>query len=361
MKKVLLVVLALVLVISMAGCSQPAEAPAEEPAAEAPAAEEPAAEAPAEEPAAEEPAEEPAADGVTLTIGAIPQDPSVEFYTEMVKGYEAGGVEMGANIQVQYSNNDVAEETRLTEAFISQGGDGVIVNPIDSVAIAGPIQKAKDAGKPIVLTDVTPEDDPGATAIVTSDNYSGGYEAGKMLIDMIGEGQVVMTKFMFSSVAMDDRYRGFEEAIEGSGIEIVDTIDCDGTREDTLAKITPMLTKHEDLAAIFCTQGDPAIGCLAAVDAANKGDQITILSYDVESEVAEAIKQGSAIKGGVTQFPYVMGYEAVRQIVKAINGESYETLIELPVVPVTQDNVQELIDDSVGFLKTYGGYDLAPQ
>jgi len=295
----------------------------------------------------------------TISIGAIPQDPSVEFYTVMVKGYEDGAKEMGVELTVQYSNNNVEEETRLTEAYISQGSDGVIVNPIDSVAIAGPIQKAKNSKKHIVLTDVTPEDDPGATAIVTSDNYAGGYAAGEMMIDMIGSGKIIMTKFMYSSVAMDDRYQGFQDAIKDSGIEIVDTIDVNGTREDTLAKITPMLTKYSDLKGIFCSQGDPAIGCLAAVDAANRGSDITILSYDVESEVAQAIKQGTAIKGGVTQFPYVMGYEAVRQTVRAIRGEEYKKLIELPVVPVTQENVDELIEDSVAFLKTYGEYDLA--
>lgn len=307
--------------------------------------------------------ETPTASGeqaANITIGVIPQDPSVEFYTKMVEGYQAGGEEMGVNIDVQYSNNNVEEETRLTEAFISQGNGGVIVNPIDSVAIAGPIQKAKDANVPIVLTDVTPEDDPGATAIVTSDNYAGGYAAGEMMIDALGgEGKIIMTKFKYSSVAMDDRYDGFQEAIAGSNIEIVDTIECDGTREDTLAKITPMLSKYPDLAGIFCSQGDPAIGCLSAVDTASMSEQVKIISYDVESEVAAAIKEGSAIVGGVTQFPYVMGYEAVRQIVRCLNGEEYETLIELPVLPVTQQNVQELIDDPVAFLKNYGDYDLA--
>lgn len=293
-----------------------------------------------------------------MTIGVIPQDPSVEFYTKMVEGYEDGGKEVGADVTVQYSKNDVSEETRLTEAYISQGTSGVIVNPIDSVAIAGPIQKANDKKVPIVLTDVTPEEKLDCTAIVTSDNYAGGKAAGEMMIEMIGKGKIVMTKFKYSSVAMDDRYNGFQDSIKGSGIEIVDTVEVDGTREDTLTKITPMLTKYTDLKGIFCSQGDPAIGCLAAVEAANRGDAVTIISYDVESEVAEAIKSGSAIKGGVTQFPYVMGYEAVRQIAKAINGGEVKELIELPVLPVTKDNVQELLDDPVKFLKSYGDYDL---
>ena len=70
MKKIIALLLALMMVLSLAACGQQAapaatEAPAaEEPAAEEPAAEEPAAEEPAaEEPAAEEPAaEEPAAE-----------------------------------------------------------------------------------------------------------------------------------------------------------------------------------------------------------------------------------------------------------------------------------------------------------
>ena len=65
MKKIIALLLALVMVLSLVACaSKTAEEPAaEEPAAEEPAAEEPAAEEPAEEPAAEEPAaEEPAAE-----------------------------------------------------------------------------------------------------------------------------------------------------------------------------------------------------------------------------------------------------------------------------------------------------------
>ena len=295
-----------------------------------------------------------------ITLGAIPQDPRVEFYTIMVDGYNNGAKELGVDLTVQYSNNDVQEETRLTEGYIAQGFSGIIVNPIDSVAIQGPLQKAKKANIFMVLTDVEPEGDLGATSIVTSDNYSGGVAAGNMMKEMLKDGgEIIMTKFQFSSIAMDDRYQGFEDTIKDSNIKIVDTISQDGTREDTLAKISPMLTKYPNLKGIFCSQGDPAIGVLAAVDAAGLSDKIVILSYDVESEVAEAIKQGSAIKGGVTQFPYAMGVLAVRQIVKAIRGESYEKLIKLPVVPVTKDSVDLLQKDSVAFLKQYGNYDLS--
>ena len=34
----------------------------------------------------------------TISIGAIPQDPSVEFYTRMVEGYQDGAKEMGVEL-----------------------------------------------------------------------------------------------------------------------------------------------------------------------------------------------------------------------------------------------------------------------
>ena len=69
MKKLLALLLALVMVLSVTACAAKTEEPAaEEPAAEEPAAEAPAEEPAAEEPAAEEPAEEPSGEPVTLTF-----------------------------------------------------------------------------------------------------------------------------------------------------------------------------------------------------------------------------------------------------------------------------------------------------
>ena len=167
-------------------------------------------------------------------------------------------------------------------------------------------------------------------------------------------GDIIMTKLEFASVAMDQRYQGFEDAIEGSNINVVDYIEQDGTREDTLTKIAPMLTKYDTLVGIYCTQGDPAIGALSAVDTAGLSDKITIISYDVEDEVAEAIKNGTAIKGGVTQFPYAIGYFGVYECLRAIAGYEKVEVLALPVLPITQENVEEFAADNIAFLAKYG-------
>ena len=110
MKKLLAVLLALSLVLSLAaltGCAKKEEAPAEEPAAEEPAAEEPAAEEPAEEPAEEEtPAEEePAAEEPAelepLVVGAS-ATPHAEILDQVKDALAAEGYDLQIKIFDDY-------------------------------------------------------------------------------------------------------------------------------------------------------------------------------------------------------------------------------------------------------------------
>ena len=117
MKKLLAVLLALSLVLSLAaltGCAKKEEAPAEEPAAEEPAAEESAeepAEEPAEEeaPAEEEPAEEPA-ELIPLVVGA-----SATPHAEILEQVKDALAEEGYDLQIKIFDDYVLPNTALED------------------------------------------------------------------------------------------------------------------------------------------------------------------------------------------------------------------------------------------------------
>ena len=119
MKKLLAILLALSLVLSMAaltGCAKKEEAPAaEEPAAEEPAAEEPAAEEPAEEPAEEEapaeeePAEEPA-ELIPLVVGA-----SATPHAEILEQVKDALAAEGYDLQIKIFDDYVLPNTALED------------------------------------------------------------------------------------------------------------------------------------------------------------------------------------------------------------------------------------------------------
>ena len=119
MKKLLAILLALSLVLSLAaltGCAKKEEAPAaEEPAAEEPAAEEPAAEEPAEEPAEEEapaeeePAEEPA-ELIPLVVGA-----SATPHAEILEQVKDALAAEGYDLQIKIFDDYVLPNTALED------------------------------------------------------------------------------------------------------------------------------------------------------------------------------------------------------------------------------------------------------
>lgn len=291
-------------------------------------------------------------------FGASAYDPKIEFNVLIEAGMREMAKKYGVDINMVYTDLDAEKELQATERFIRMKKDALIINPLDSESVYPSLVKAAEAKIPVAITDTAPNEAGMklVSILVTSDNYDGGRKAGELMIKVLGgKGKIVMTEYEYRSAVMDQRYAGFLDAIKGSNIKVVERVGVDGTREAALQKLTPILAKYPDLDGIFCSQGDPAIGALAAVEAAGKQNRVKIISFDVEAEVAAAIKRGSAIVAGVTQFPDEMGRRAVVELVKLLQGKPYTREIYLPVLPVTRENVELLINDRKGFLSKFGG------
>ena len=138
MKKILAMILALVMVLSLAACGGSSE-----PAAEAPAAEAPAAEAPA--------AEAPAAEGKVVGV-AMPTQSSERWINDganMKSQLEA----LGYKVELQYAEDDVQMQVSQIENMIASGVDCLVIASIYSVALTGVEAQAKEAGIPIIAYD----------------------------------------------------------------------------------------------------------------------------------------------------------------------------------------------------------------
>lgn len=341
MKKILATIIALVLTLALVSCAQQAEptnslsTPSDSTA----------------------PSEDTSEKG-KIKIGACPAASDVSFFVDLGKGFQAGGEKYGAEVDVQYTERKIEKEISLTDTYLAQGYDAVVMDTVDSAAVSGPAKKAADAGALFACADTIPDEPDLMTVSVSSDNEQGGREAGELMKKYLPEGgKIIMQTFDYSSRTMDGRYEGFKEAIEGSGIEIVEEVSCNGSREDFQNKITPILSKYPDLAGIYCSQGDAAMGALTAVEGAGLEDQIKIIAFDVDQEIGDKIKNGSAIVAGVAQFPYEIGLRTIYELQKAWEtGEITHEIVLLPILPVEKDTVDELRADSTAYLEKYSDY-----
>ncbi len=348
MKKTLVVMVALVLVMCLVvACGVPA----------APAASETAAQS---KPAAESAAatKEAASDKGTIKIGACPAASDVPFFVDLGKGFKEGGEKYGAQVDVQFTDRSIEKEISLTDTYLSQGYNAVVMDTVDSAAVSGPAKKAADAGALFACADTIPDEPTLMTVSVSSDNEQGGVAAAELMKKYLPEGgKVIMQTFDYSSRTMDGRYNGFKKTIEGSGIEIVEEVSCDGSREDFQNKITPILSKYPEVVGIYCTQGDAAMGALTAVEGAGLKDKIKIVAFDVDAEIGDKIKNGSAIVAGVAQFPKEIGMKTIYELTKAWEtGTVTNEVILLPILPVEKDTVDELRADSTAYLEKYSEY-----
>ena len=86
-----------------------------------------------------------------------------------------------------------------------------------------------------------------------------------------------------------------------------------------------------------------ALGALSAAQAAGKTD-VLITGVDATEDNLNAIKSGTPFSMAVAQDPYQMGYQAVQNALKWINGEEVEEFISVPIGLITIDNVDEYIE-----------------
>ena len=169
MKKILAMLLALAMVLSLAACGG-SSAPAEEaPKAEAPAAEAPAAEAPAEEAASN-------LIGVAMPTKDLQR--WIQDGDNMKKQLEAVGYE----VDLQYAANDIATQVSQIENMIANGCQVLVIASIDGEALGTVLDQAKAAGIPVIAYDRLIMNSDAVSYYATFDNWDVGVKQGEYIV-----------------------------------------------------------------------------------------------------------------------------------------------------------------------------------
>jgi ribose transport system substrate-binding protein len=123
--------------------------------------------------------------------------------------------------------SDMAEQARIIEDAISQGVDAIGVSCNDPDGCIDPINSAIEAGIPVMTWD-SDSPDSGRFTYLGVDNYTGGYEAGRLLVQEMGEtGKVALLTGVPGAFNLEERIRGFKDYVaQFPGIEVVTTVAC---------------------------------------------------------------------------------------------------------------------------------------
>ncbi len=237
---------------------------------------------------------------------------------------------------------DSAYQLGVIEDFIAQGCDAVFYNPSDAAASAAAVKALNDAEIPIINFDSAVSDLSKVNCFVVSDSYSCGQIAGQELIKNHPEGGKVAVLDFPASAAATDRANGFMDTVKEAGFEIVAQMDAGAKPEKGLTVMEDLMQANPDLVAVFCINDECAQGAYSAITAA--GQKIEIYSVNAGPEAKAAITKDGADgiwKCTAAQCPIVIGQESAKVAYKILNGEEYESEIQIPSFAVTPENISE--------------------
>ena len=274
-------------------------------------------------------------------IGLMVQDMSNPFFAAMEKGAKQAAGEIGATLNTQDAQLDLANQNTQIDAFIQQGVDLIVISAVDQAGIAPAIERAKAAGIIVMAVD-TPA--VGADAVFQTNAVQAGEVSCTYLFEQMGgKGEVLLVDGTPIQTIID-RINGCKNvAAKFPDIKIVGQQASRNDRASGMSVTTDMLTAHPDVTGIFGMNDPSALGAVLAVEQAGKTGQIKVTGVDGSPEAVQELKRdGSPFIGTATQNPGEMVRQAVKAAVAITEGKTLtETNVLIPSVLVTRDNVAQ--------------------
>ena len=276
-----------------------------------------------------------AAGGDAAGSGAIGLAVSTQnnpFFVTLVEGAQKAADAAGVKLVVTDAGDDAAKQTNDVDDLISKKVSVLIVNPVDSDAIAPAVEDAIAAGIKVIAVDraVNGVD---VDCQIASDNVKGAEMATEYLKSVIGDGaKVAELQGTTGASATIDRGQGFHNIADGS-LDVVASQTASFDRAEGLTVRENIIQSNGDLQGVFAHNDEMALGAIEAIEASGK--DIKIVGFDATDDGVAAVKDGK-MAATVAQQPDMMGSTEVETAIKLMNGETVEKSIPVEVTLVTE-------------------------
>src|ERR1051326_745073 len=261
------------------------------------------------------------------------------------QGAQAGAKDLGeGKIEVQrYApvKSDAVEQAQIIESLIERKVDGIAVSVNDADALKESINKAVDAGIPVVTFD---SDAPASkrASFYGTNNYGSGKTMGEHLVKQMGtKGTIALLMGTPGAPNLEERKNGLLEYLKQyPDIKVAATEYCYDDVNQGVSKMEAVMQAHHELTgwiligswAIFT----PAPGPYAS----RKPGDLTVIAFDALQEELEYVRQGY-VQTLIGQKLWGWGYESVRLLKEIKEGKPTERVIDSGVDIVTKENVEE--------------------
>lgn len=280
-------------------------------------------------------------------IAVIPKGTTHAFWQSIHAGAVHAARERG-NAEVIWEGpakeDERDKQQQIVERFTGEGVDAIALAPCDRDTLVRPVEAALRRGIPVVLydsglklTDFIRQHDK-HLGYVATDNYQGGVEAAKQMIELFADSpkmnKVMMIPYQAGSESTEQREAGFRTTIKtAKNIDFMEVTDEAGATVDSAQKVAEqLLSQHTDLDGIFVPNESSATGVLRALRVRKRVGEIKLVGFDASEILVRALESGE-LHGTVMQDPFDMGYQSVMRAIDFLEGKK-------PNEPVKNTNLR---------------------
>lgn len=284
-----------------------------------------------------------------IEVGLISPAKTSTFHVTLARGAldEANAYGWKLDDLAPQKESDFATQVNMVEDLIQLGIDAISICSINDKAIAGAIEKANQAGIPVLVHNSLTEI-PGVeiATYVGYDQREGGRKCGRKAVELLTQrygspkGKVVILEGV-PGFHTTERKGGFVEIIqEYPEIQVVASQPADWVRAKAADVTENLLQVYPDIDLVFGCSDAMAQG--AGEIAIQKGKNIFTIGIDGNPDALADVKAG---KLTVTLYvkPYEMGRQVIRSVKRLLEGETLPPRVVIETVIVDQSNVDEFL------------------
>jgi simple sugar transport system substrate-binding protein len=251
-----------------------------------------------------------------LTYAVITHSgPGDAFWDRVKSGAEQAGDDYGVEITYN-SDPDPAKQSQLIDNAVAQNVDGIVVSMANPDGVQSSVQRAVDAGIPVVTINsgIERSAEFGAITHIGQSETVAGEAVGAELSEA-GVTNALCVIQEAGNVGLEERCTAAASTFGGT----MANLQVDGTNDaEVKATIKSKLQADATIDAVLTLGGQYAIDAVGAVE--ESGSTATVATFDLSDDVVSAISDG-AILFAVDQQPYVQGFLGITAVhLRATNG-----------------------------------------
>lgn len=287
-----------------------------------------------------------------MTIGFVAVGPEGGFRTANENNIQEAFADAG--IELKYAptqNNDQQKQLQSFASFVDEGVDGIVLSATEATGWEDSLADAQEAGIPVILVDrgIDPNDESLYTTHIGPSNIEAGISAGEWTVEKYPDGaRAVVLEGPAGLSVVNDRNAGWEQAIEGSNIEVLENQSANWSTDEGKTVTEGLLDKYNnDIQVIFAQNDEMGVGAAQGVEAKGlkpgpDGD-VDIITIDGTKPALEALIAGQL--SYVIEYNPIMGEEVVDTMVKAVNGEEVPKTIVIESATFEKAGAEAVIDE----------------